>query len=90
MSIYRETTTWQGDADTTLVGSYDVWNEEGYTVNVVGVDKKEKYKGVIFLFSDIDLTDCYITLNGKRYDIVASDRFVDERQDFHHIEFTYR
>lgn len=91
VSIYRKTRDWKQAETEALVGTYDVWNEERWTVPLRGeVDRKEVEKGVIFLFTDIDLTDCFVRIGSKDLEIVASDRFTDRHRNFHHIEFMYR
>lgn len=44
---------------------------------------------MFFLFDDIDLTDCFVTISGTDYPIVAFDRYSDRRGNFHHIEASY-
>ena len=91
VDIYRKSRTWKGAETEALVGEYDVWREERWTLPLQGeVDRKEIEKGVVFLFTDVDLTDCFMRVGSKDFEIVASDRFVDRREDFHHIEFVYR
>lgn len=92
VSIYRKTRDWKGAIATpVLVGTYDVWHEERWSMPLKGeVDRKEVEKGLIFLFEDVDLTDCYVRISGSDYTIVAADRFVDRLSEFHHIEFLYR
>lgn len=90
VTITRRTLDWEQNETETTVGSYSVFLEEYSTVHRGNKDEKELGKGIIYLFSDVDLTDCYVTISNKRYEIVAFDRFVDSNSDFHHIELSYR
>ena len=97
ISIYSREEDWRGTRTETLVGAYDVWNEERNLTYIEGtqavagaVDVKEVEKGIVFLFNDIDLTDKFVRIGSDDYEIVAWDRFVDRLGDFHHIEFSYK
>lgn len=95
VSIYRRTRDWKGKISDSLLGSYDVWNEERKTVKVddIGVgtgNVVEGEKGIFILFSNIDLTDCYVVSRGGTFEAVDYDYFYDRLGDFHHIECKYK
>lgn len=97
ISLYTRSETWRGASTETLFGTYDVWNEERNLTYIEGasatggaVDVKEIEKGIIFLFSDVDLTDKFVRIGSDDFEIVAWDRHVDRLGDFHHIEFSYK
>ena len=95
IQLYRETIDWQGNRSSELLGTFDGWIEEGS--NLVFVRNKEGKVGVtemgmgtLFLFSDIDLSNCYFIEDGKRREIVQKYRYVDGKNRFHHIEVIYK
>lgn len=96
-SIYRRTKNWEGQAQAAvLVGTYDVWQEDLKGVRHLSpdiggaLDVKEQARGFIVIYEDIDLTDCYVSINSTEYKILDFDRYVDENSDFIHIEIYYR
>ena len=91
-TIKRQTSTGHGSFSKETVGQYSIWLEESSTSQRrVGsiTNEQDIPQGTFFLFSDIDLTDCYITIDGEDRPITAFDRFIDRDGDFHHIEAVY-
>ena len=93
VTLKRKSSTGSGSFGKTTLGSYDVWLETtsvdaqrrvGSITNELSVPQ-----GMFFLFSDVDLTDCFVTISGTDYPISAFDRYADRRGNFHHIEASY-
>jgi len=69
-----------------------VYVEEG---SVLGVDRSGRMlheigRGTIFFGEDVDLTDCDVVVDGKRYKVVDVRRYVKPGGAFHHLEVVYR
>ena len=93
VTLKRKTSTGSGSFGKSEIGDYDVWLE-GLDVDAqrrVGSITNELSvpRGLFFLFSDIDLTDCYVEVNGEDYPITGFDRFTDRKGNFHHIEAVF-
>lgn len=93
--IYRITKDWKGAIlSTDLVDYYDVWLEFGEVYKYVNINggfvKMEIGKGFCILGSELDLSDCYIEFNEKRFDVNNPESFYDRRGNFHHMEFTFK
>lgn len=93
VTIKRKTSTGSGSFGKTVLGSFDVWLEQesvaaqrrvGSITNELSIPR-----GTLFLFEDIDLTDCFVTIDNTDYPIDAFDRYIDRRGNFHHIEASY-
>lgn len=90
IQLKRKSSTGTGSFGKTLLGSYDVWLEGLDTKeqrNVGGITNERAIPhGLIFLFDDVDLTDCFITTGSVDYPVISFDRFLSRNGDFHHIE----
>jgi len=90
VELKRKTSTGAGSFSKTSLGTYDVWLE--------GLDTREQRSiggitneraiphGIIFLFTEIDLTDCFVVYGGNTFPITSFDVLYDRDGDFHHIE----
>jgi len=92
-TIKRKSSTGHGSFSKTVVGQYSIWLEQS-SVSAqrrIGsiTNEQDVPEGTFFLFEDIDLTDCYIDVDGTDRPITAFDRFIDRKGDFHHIEGAY-
>lgn len=93
VEIKRKTSTGSGAFGKTSLGDFSVWLEQdsvaaqrrvGSVTNELSIPQ-----GTIFLFSDIDLTDCFVTIDSADRPITAFDRYIDRKGNFHHIEASY-
>lgn len=101
LPIYKNTKNWKGELSEELLDYYDVWIEFGeiYTpIMINGLIVKsqgstvqmEVGKGFVIMETELDLTDCYIEYEEKRYDVNTPSVFRDRRGNFHHMEFTFK
>ena len=91
VSFYFRDEDWKGSVTQSLVGEYDVWEEPSWETPYKGErDRKEIHKGMIFLFTDLDLTNCFVRIDSRDFEITDYNRFVDRHRDFHHIEVLYK
>lgn len=93
--IYRVVKDWKGAVtSSSLVDYYDVWIEFGEVYKYVNISggfvKMEIGKGFCILTSELDLSNCYIEYNDKRFEVCNPDSFYDRRGNFHHMEFTFK
>jgi len=92
-TIKRRSSTGHGSFSKTTLGQYSIWLEQSSVSAQRRIgsihNEQDVPQGMFFLFDDIDLTDCYITIDGTDYPITAFDRFIDRSGDFHHIEASY-
>ena len=95
ISIYRKPTLPTSEDSPTLVGTYDVWLQERINIVTSANDLDlpaailEQAKGLVILWDDIDLSNCYMTYNGVNYEITGTFRFMLRDDRFHHREFIY-
>ena len=93
VTLKRKSSTGHGSFDKTTLGTYSVWldTESVAAQRRVGsiTNEQDVPNGFFFLFTDIDLTDCYITIDSEDYPITAFDKYIDRDGDFHHIEAAY-
>jgi len=95
VELKRKTSTGSGSFGKTSLGTFSVWLEGLDTQeqrNIGSVTNERAIPhGLIFLFSDIDLTNCFVVYDGGTYPVTGFDKFYDRNGDFHHIEalFSY-
>jgi len=97
VKIYRREKNWKREETTpTLVGSFDAYVEERigfsrfapFTGGVQGV--AEIGTSLCIIFKDVDLTNCYLSYDGRVFEIKGYDRFWDDvTLKFSHMEITY-
>lgn len=89
----RKSSDGHGTFSKTSIGSYDVWLEQESVSaqRSIGSITNERNipKGTFVLWSELDLKDCYIVIDGDTFPIVAADKFYDRSGEFHHIEGAY-
>ena len=107
VTVTRKSTDWQGAETTTTVGTYDVWLEErtirgfpyiGVRDQTLSHGSSQIFgRGVIFFFDNVDVDDdCYVTVNGSTYKVVAVDTYTGRQRPgdtagaFHHKEVVYK
>jgi hypothetical protein len=79
----------------TLVGSYDVWLQERLDIVTAANDLNipaailEQAKGLVILWDDIDISNCYIVYGSIKYEITGTFRYMTRGNRFHHREFFY-
>ena len=98
VSLVRESKDWEGRISRTALGSYDVWLEERKTVDNLAsrqavrgsLDEVEVSKGFVFLFSEVDLTDTVLVVDGSSFAVSSWDNFFNRKGSFHHSEVFYK
>jgi len=89
----RRSGTGHGSFTKEVIGEYPIWLEQSSvsTQRRIGsyANEQDIPDGTFFLFEDIDLTDCYINVDGEDRPIISFDRFLDRNGEFHHIEGAY-
>ena len=93
INIYKRTKSYKGEITNTLVGSYDIWvNEEEQFIyrNVGGATTLVKTgKGIIFLFEEVDLKNCFLKYLTKVYEIISINTYRKSATEFGHTEIIY-
>ena len=95
ITITRRDTTWDKHSTETSLGTFKVWVEERAIVKTraaaknLPADRKYEESGIIFLFTDLDLQNCFITYSGAVHEIISTERFTTPRGLFHHLEVAY-
>jgi len=95
ITIYNLVKAWDGSYGTpVLLGNYKVWleNETQYAYDWVN-EQRVRTKigsGFVIMQEKINLIDCFILIDGVRYDINDPAIFNDARGNFHHTEFIYK
>lgn len=94
INIIKKSENWKGEpSDSNVLTNENVWIEEHSTQlvsNPNGSSEVIELKGLVFLFTNVDLTNCYVVYNSVQYQIFKWDRYTDRKGDFHHIEILYK
>jgi len=92
--VKRETSNYKQGKTVTTVGTYAVWHEEAVVKAYKSVNGRPVEEvlgsGMVILFNNITLTNCYLLINSVRRDIISFDRFTRADGTFHHIEVVYK
>jgi hypothetical protein len=95
ISIYRKPALPTSGDNPTLVGSYAVWLQERIDIVTAANDLDipaailEQAKGLVIMWDDVDLSNCYMTYDSKDWEITGMTRFMLKGNRFHHKEFFY-